>query len=332
MGIEITTLTDEDEWNQLVDRTAQATPFHRYEALEVIAEHSGATLHPYAGFKGQEPVGIFPVFEISKGPVSAAFSPPPDLKISYLGPALIHNGNLKRRRLERTNKRFVNGCLDEVQSTIDPKFSLIRTAIGYTDPRPFMWREYDSTARYTYVVDLTPSTDDILMEFSSDARKNVTNTDPASYEIFAGDRSDAIESIERTKQRHDEQDVSFNVTPSFVGDLYDHLPDDVFRVYVCEVDGEFCGGHITLEHGDTIYGWQSWGSMDASVPVNDLLEWTIMQDAKERGLTQYDLVGANHERISQYKSKFGQHLVPFVRVQDGSRSMNIVSNIYKKIR
>ena len=64
MAIEITPLHDPIEWNDLVDRSSQATPFHRAECLDVLAAHADATLHPYAGFKGQEPVGIFPIFEI----------------------------------------------------------------------------------------------------------------------------------------------------------------------------------------------------------------------------------------------------------------------------
>ncbi|MFO7834525.1 MAG: GNAT family N-acetyltransferase, partial [Halohasta sp.] len=110
MALDITPVDDPTEWNDLVERSPQATPFHRAESLGVMADHADATLHPYVGYKGQEPVGIFPIFELSKGPVTAAFSPPPKQKISYLGPALVSQ-NGKQRRREKTNSRFITACL-----------------------------------------------------------------------------------------------------------------------------------------------------------------------------------------------------------------------------
>ncbi|MGM0605605.1 MAG: GNAT family N-acetyltransferase [Halobacteriota archaeon] len=332
MPIDIEAVDDGDEWNEYLQRSAQATPFHRFECLETIADHADARLYPYVGFKGREPVGLFPIFEVSKGPISVTFSPPPDLKISYLGPASIENSSTKRRRAERTNKRLVNGCLDRMNEEINPSFTFIRPSFRYTDPRPFIWQQFDPTTRYTYVVDLTPSTDELLMGFSSDARRNVTNADEDRYVISEGDRDDVIRSIERTKQRHDEQGVTYQVTPQFVADMYDRLPDCVARVYVCTVDDEFHGGHITLEFGDVIYGWQSWGDHESDLPVNDLLEWRIMRDAKERGFDSYDLVGANNERLSEYKAKFGPKLEPFVPVQRGTQTMNTISKLYKRFR
>lgn len=74
----------------------------------VIEDHSGGTLHPHAGFKSQEPVGLFPVFELAKGPASLTFSPP-DLKITNLGPIQLNYRKQKQRCRERTNRRFIRG-------------------------------------------------------------------------------------------------------------------------------------------------------------------------------------------------------------------------------
>jgi hypothetical protein len=332
MAIDITTITDQDEWNTLVEQSSQATPFHRAETLDVLAAHSDSQLHPYAGFKGQEPVGIFPIFEITKGPVSTAFSPPPQLKISYLGPALLNHTKQKQRRQEKTNSRFVSSCLETLAETVDPKFTHLRTSVQYTDTRPFIWDDFEPTTRYTYVVDLSTQPDDLIMAFSSDARSNITGTDDDAYEISRGGKSEIRQTIRNLQDRHAQQDVAFSITPEFVVDLYEQLPDDVFRIYTCTVDGTLVGGHITLEQGDTIYGWQSWGDRDADVPVNDLLDWEIITRAHDRGLRWYDLVGANNERISKYKAKFSPELRTYQTMQRGTPAMNLVSEIYKRVR
>lgn len=332
MGVDVTTLTEPADWNALVDASPHTTPFHRYESLRVIADHTNATLHPYVGFKGQEAVGLFPVFELAKGPLSTAFSPPPDLEISYLGPALVNHEKQKRRRQQRTNRQFVEECLRRVDAEIDPKFTFVRTAFRYVDARPFVWTHHEPTTRYTYVVDLRRSEEEILASFSADARRNVRRTDEADYEVYVGGEAEVERTIELTKARHDEQGVTYNVTPEFAVDLHRELPDDACTVYGCEVDGEFVGGHITLRQGAVAYRWQSWGNRNNCVPVNDLLDWTIMRSVRERGAEWYDLVGANNPRISKYKSKFGPTLRTYQRVQKGTRGMKVVSELYKRVR
>lgn len=332
MTIDITTVTDPDDWNEFVEQSPQATPFHRAESLDVMATHSDSRLHPYVGFKGNEPVGIFPIFEITKGPVSTAFSPPPELKISYLGPALLNHTKQKQRRQEKTNSRFISGCLENLAETVDPKFTHFRTSVQYTDTRPLIWDGFEPTTRYTYMVDLSLSPDDLIMAFSSDARSNITGTDDDAYRISCGGKSEIRRTIAELQDRHAEQDVPYTITPEFVVDLSEKLPDDVFRIYTCCVDGNLVGGHITLEAGQTVYGWQSWGDRDASVPVNDLLEWEIMTTARGRGRSWYDLVGANNERISNYKAKFSPELRTYQTMQQGTPTMSLVSEIYKRVR
>ena len=133
MSIDITTIDDEEEWNRYVERSNETTPLHRYGALDVQADYADATLYRFAGFKGQEAVGIFPVFEIRKGPVSTAFSPPPDIRIPYLGPAVLNVDKLKRRKRDRRVKRFVEGCLDRIEGEIGPKYTHFRTDSRFED-------------------------------------------------------------------------------------------------------------------------------------------------------------------------------------------------------
>jgi len=334
MSIEIDVFgrEDRDRWNQLVERSPHATPFHRYEALEVLADHSKADVHPLVGYKGQEPVGLFPVFGMYKGPVAAAFSPPPDLKISYLGPVLVNFEKLKRRKAERRHSRFVEQCLDLLDSELNPKFTLVRTSPWYDDPRPFSWNDFDVELAHTYVVDLSPGRDELLSKFSSDARRNATNEPDADVEIREGGAAAVRRIIEQVKERHDEQGESYLLSPETVSALHRELPDDALRPYVCAVDGQFAGGVVVLDDGDAVYRWQGGAKTDSNVSINDRLDWRIMTDAIDRGRSEYDLVGANNQRLCGYKAKFAPDLRTYYSIQDGTRSMNLVSGLYKQFR
>ena len=334
IDIEVFDSADRDRWNDLVEQSSQGTPFHRFEALEVLAEHSDSDLHPMVGFKGQEPVGLLPIFSINKGPVTAAFSPPPDLKVSYLGPALVNFQKLKQRKAERRHTRLVGNCIDLVEEELNPKYTHVRTAPWYDDPRPFVWNDFEVEQAYTYVVDLTDGTDALLDRFSGDARRNIRNGtgDDVDVEIHEGGAAAVRRIISQVKDRHDEQDESYNLSPDTVATLYERLPEGTIRPYVCTVDGRFAGGVVTLEDDTTIYRWQGGAKPDTDVPINDRVDWHIMQEAVDRDLEYYDLVGANNKRLCGYKAKFAPELQTYYSIQEGTRSMNLVSGLYKQLR
>jgi hypothetical protein len=332
MSVEASLLVDREEWNALLDRSGQTTPFHRYEALEVIADHADATLYPYVGYKGQEPVGIFPVFAIRRWPLRTAFSPPPDLEVTYLGPAQLDGSSPKQRKAERRHRRFVEAVLEEVDAEIDPHYSHLRAPTGYDDPRPFIWNDFEPTPRYTYEVDVTGDEEDLFMSFSSDVRGNVRGAEDVEYTLEEGDATDAERIISRVQDRHEEQDVSYNVTKSFARDLYRSLPDGTVRAYVCEREGRFVGGKITLENDDTLYGWQTVADLDDDLAATDLIDWAVIQRARDRGIERFDLVGANDPRLCGYKAKFNPEVRTHYSLERSSPATETLKGLYKRLR
>lgn len=334
MAISVSLATDDDldRWDDLVARSPQGTPFHLRGFLEVLAEHSGATLHPLIGYKGQEPIGLFPGFEISKGPLSTVFSPPPNRKIPYLGPVLLNQDKPKRRKAERAHREFIDQALDTLGDGRRVGYTLVRGGPAYTDVRPFLWRGFETVTEYTYSVDLSVGEAALRSSFSSDARSNIQAAEDAACSIEEGGTETIEAVITQLQRRHAEQGEHFGVTPAFVTDLFDRLPPGTLRPYRCTVEGEFAGGMIVLEFGDTAYRWQGGAKTGSIVGGNDFLDWTIMRTAMERGLDRYDMVGANNERLTDYKAKFDPNLGLYLSVQNGTRSMNLIASIYKRLR
>ena len=333
MSVEVRPVEDAEEWDRYVERSPMATFFHRSDVLDLQAEHSGATLYPMAGFKGQEPVGIFPLFSLRKGPATGLFSPPPYLFVSYLGPATLNQAKLSRRKAERRVRQLVEGSLDHVAEETDPWFTQITTPVGYGDVRPFVWEGYDADPRYTYFVDLDPDEGDPLSNFSSDARRNITGNHEPSYVIEEGG-VDAIDRIvEQVERRYREQGERVSMPSSFVRDLGERCDDGSVRAYTCHVEGEYASGIVALEDDDTAYRWVGGVKPDVetSLPINDLLDWAVMQGAMERGRTHYDLVGAGNHRINRYKAKFNPELRTFYRIQSDSRVVDALASTYRKL-
>ena len=338
-GIEIVPADESDRktWDRLVKRSPQGTVFHRLDALETVADHADAILHPLLGRKGQEPVGIFPVFEVKRGFLSTAFSPPPEMGLSQLGPALAPMTGMNSRTVEKRHRRFVTGSIEWVERLIDPSYVHLRTHRRLSDVRPLAWSGFDLTPRYTYVVDLSHERDELLSSFSGDARRNVRAADGGSpsSEVRIEERGiDGVEPIiEHLRRRHAEQDLDFPVDTAFASDLVRRL-DGRARAYVCTVDGEYATGTITVEDDETVYRWQGGARpvVEADVAVNDLLDWRIMCAAADRGKRRYDLVGANTRGVADYKAKFAPKLCSYHAAEKGTRTMRAASNLYRRLR
>ena len=318
-----------DRWDGLVRAAPGGTFFHRRAALRVLADHSETTLHPLVGYKGEEPVGIFPVFVYSKAGVTAVFSPPPSLRVPYLGAALCNAEGLKQRRAEKRHRRFVGAALDWVDDVIDPRYIHVRSDPSQPDPRPFLWNGFDATPRHTYRVDLSLGEETLLERFSSDARRNVGDI-PDGVTIRTGGRDDVAAIFGQVRERYAEQGERFGVPDSFATDLYDRLEDGTVRPYVCTMDGEFVGGILALRDGTTVYGWQGGVKTDAGVPLNDLLDWRIMRAAIDDGRTAYDLVGANTPRLCDYKSKFAPEVCTYYSLERAGPTTRIAVETYQR--
>jgi len=332
MALDITEL-DRDEaatWNDALARTPERTPFHRFEALKLFGDAADADLHPLMARKGQEPVGLFPVFTVQRGPLTAAFSPPPELKVTYLGPVVLAQAGMKAHSREKRRKRFVSGAIDWLDEHHDPAYTHVRTSVGVPDMRPFDWATFSETPRFTYVVDLDAEPSALRDRFSRDARSNVRDAEEVCSVTEAGEP--AIERIVgQVQDRHAEQDLEFPLTADFVLALYRALPDGYLRPYACRVDGEFVGGTLVLDDGERVYNWQGTAKQDSEYDVNDLLHWTVIRDAASRDVSAYDLVGANDPRLSRYKSKFAPTLRTYHSLERSSTGVGTAARLYRRL-
>ncbi|WP_049925554.1 lipid II:glycine glycyltransferase FemX [Halopiger goleimassiliensis] len=336
MSVEVTLYnprTDADEWNRFVERSDGTNPFFRAEALRLQAEETGTRPHLLSGFKGQEPVGIFPVFEYSKGPITGAFSPAPRSWSPYLGPAVLNVDKLKRRKADRRIKRFLEGCLEWIDEELSPMYTKF-VAAEFEDVRPFVWNEYDVQPGYTYVVDLDGDEDALLKRFSSDARSNVRNADEERYAIEEGDATDVERIVHQVARRYEDQGRPFHLSPDFARRAYERLPEGSLRPYACRVDGEFVGGILVVESDRTRYRWQGGVKPDTDVdlPINDLLDWHVMRDGLESGIERYDMVGAGVPSINRYKAKFNPRLETHFEITSGAFGLDLVVDRYRKLR
>jgi len=171
-----------DEWERHLPSSGFEV-FHTPEALEVMDRHLSGELRLYGGFKGEQPVGMLPVFAREQSVGQAFLSPPPSSGTPHLGPILMPTSP-KRRKREKVTERFVSGVLEELEAASPRTLLRIVCSADHTDPRSYRWEGLGVDVRFTYHLEVeTDETEEILRSFSKSLRREIRNLDDTDVTI-----------------------------------------------------------------------------------------------------------------------------------------------------
>lgn len=308
-----------DEYATLLPE-AGVDVFHASEALAVLDEYAQGELRLLGGFRGQEAVGLCPVFIREQWSLRFVMSPPPGLSVPSLGPVLMPSSP-KRRKQEKLNDRFAEGILEAVDAGAHTTLFGMGSSPEYTDPRPYLWAGLNVSPRFGYELDLTDrESDEILDSFTRDLRSEIRKREELDITLEIEGSTEAERVCRDLKRRHAEQGLTYPTPPAFSGDLVEAL-DDRARVYVArDPDGTFLSGIIALYSNDKAMFWQGGTKANyENVSVNSLLHWRIIEDILTEptleSVDRYDLGAVNNRRIGRYKSKFNPDLTPYYEVK-----------------
>jgi len=323
------------EWAERLPETGYEV-FHTPAALSAIQTHADGELRLFGGFKGEQPVGLLPVVEQSRAVGRALMSPPPGMNVPRLGPIVMPTSPKQRKR-ERVNRTFVEAVLDELDT--DGPLALLRllTMCGYDDPRPFLWADFALTTKYTYMIDLDGTDPDRVMQsFSKSLRRDVSRARESEVTVGVEGHDATREVFEQTRDRYAEQDRGFPLSWDYVSDLVAGL-DDRARTYVArDSAGDFLSGVTALFGPDCAYFWQGGTRAEHDVAVNSLVHWRIIEDVLTdpafESVTAYDLMGANTQRLCEYKGKFAGDLVPYYEIETDSPAMRLAKTAFSAVK
>lgn len=307
------------EWERLLPNSGFDV-FHVPEALSVLDDYATGDLRLLAGYRGQEPVGLFAGFVREHPLFRIVMSPPPGLSVPSLGPVLMPTSP-KRRKQAELNEQFTKGVL-KTFDTDDARtlFGMVG-GLDYPDPRPFLWENHGVVPRFNYVVDVEgKERDELLKSFTRDLRKEIRTGEELDQTTGVEGPAQAERVCRNLKRRHEEQGLSYPVPEGFSGDLVDALNERA-RVYVARSpDGDYLGGMTILYSNNKALFWQGGAKANyQNVSVNSLLHWEVIKDIRTDpeldSIERYDLGAVNNRRIARFKSKFNPELVAYYEVK-----------------
>ncbi|WP_258540800.1 peptidoglycan bridge formation glycyltransferase FemA/FemB family protein [Parvicella tangerina] len=189
---------------------------------------------------------------------------------------------------------------------------------SYTDALPFLWSDFKIGIKYTYYLDLTLDTDQLLENMSTQRRKNIRDASKQALEVRQISDpqivySKAFETLSSKKAKFNEQIVkqlsalTAKESLTTVGIYKDH---DLLALSSC----------LTLGNESTyMFGWNS-GEKGQSF-LGTFALWNCILLCKEKS-QQFNFAGSQIPSIEKFFRGFGGELTPLISITSDKRKLS----------
>lgn len=324
---------DSSLWDAIVDDNSIGTIFHKWEWLRIAEKHSRSKLYPIISLRGNEPVGIFPLFHLRRWPLKAVFSGGVGGLIPTLGPIIVGYDKIKQYKLEHLYRQFQGQVDDFIKSELHPNYIYIITSPGLRDIRPFMWSNYQISPTYTYKIDLTPGEARVFDSFKQQLRNAIRRGKERGLVIKEGTISD-IEYLYRSLEKnYKDQNRCLSLPKEYLYDLFQEFGSRNLKLFKALYNGQNAGAILLTTYKDTTSAWVGAAKSEvAGLPTNDLIQWEAIKWSIQNDYKYFELVGAGMERLCEFKSKYSPRLEIYFDIKRSDILGKLAVNAYQRRR
>jgi hypothetical protein len=336
MEIKIASDSDEQKWDEIVERAPNGELFHTWKWLKTIEKYSSqkrvgkstqGTLYPVFLMEKEKIVGIYPLFLFRSPFMISCYSPPSNVDTLYLGPLFPEIDEL----LPAKKQIF----LHDVQITVDrfirndlkANYVQISTPPGFDDCRFFKWAGYETEARYTSYLDLSNGTDLIWKNLNRSTRQSIEIAKKEGVEITEGDRGDAGFIYDLLKERN-----RIASPKEFLDTVFSTFSQGYLRVLVAKAGSERLSGIITVIYKDKVTFWI--GAPKCSykgASPNELLLWEAIRWSEINNFKRFEIEGADDYSLFPFKRKFNAKPVIYFQMKWLSPTLRFLASLYNGI-
>ncbi len=308
-GLELGDAKLRSKWDSFVARSPQANPFAASSWLLNAAPAVGAAVEVWVAAKGDEWIAAVPITHRDR--FGARF---------FLGlPLAAYNSYLYRAATGGHPSRTTTEHLEATQALADGigrrvlnLNHLLHPSID--DVRPWVWKGWSATPRYTYLLDLTgglPVTDSV--------RRHVRKCQESEMHVVWDWDLDRFWSV--FSETKDRQGFGLRMDQQHFSRLADALHEAgiAWMATALTARGEPAAGQIMLSIPETpaVFMWTA-GARSAYLSTG-VSAWLMLEIAAEahrsRGHVTWDLCGADLPGVARFKSELGGALCPYFEIR-----------------
>jgi hypothetical protein len=306
----ITLMDDGALWDRFVEESPYGLLFHRWDFLKLIEKYSGYKLFPYGVYKGDELICLFPAFYRVKSGLRFLYSPPQQslVYVPYLGFVMSPVFDSLRQHKKENYLDIVSRDINRELGRLNANHISIASSPRLIDFRHFRWSGYHVEVSYTYIIDLTRSTQEIWNSLSKDCKKSIKDSEKKNLIIKPSDDVDAFLGIMRQDLAQEDGTFFHRQDPQYLREILTRFPENMKMSFLYEED-TLVAAAVNCEYKKHLLLWMC-GKDCSRGDYGEYLNWEFIRQAKERGCVTAENWGTEQKLLCVYKSKFNPALMP----------------------
>lgn len=297
------------EWDTLVENSPNGTIFDLTSWNTIYAKAFSLPYEIHGCWCGKELVGgIVLYYDIIRG-----------MKCGIKPPFIPYNSVIiKDFSYLRYHKRLSlgNTIHNKISQYLIQKFAHVDFYTHYTvrDIRPFIWNSWSQEVKYTFVVAL------------GESERNWRRVDPKTRNMISKALRQGITLITGDEVRdflllQQKSPYFLHYAQYFRMETFGNFYHALKKQGLCTLyfarnnRGEALSAVLLLQDKRRIYYFMGANDKSRNDGANELILWKIIEECRQGTWCEFDLGGANMEKIAHFKLGFGGDLVPYYRLQ-----------------
>lgn len=269
--------------------------------------------------KNNELIGCFVYYTFKKAIYRFVITPPftPDISLFFVNPSSSVVGK------NSFVKDILNAIADYFDSLGADHISL-NLPVEIIDTQPFIWKNYNSRNRYSYLIDLSDSEEKLWETLSSEKRKSVNKAQKDQLKVTPShDYKRVYPLILKSLERNEVAKNTFilkKIMLTFAG------PANSFAFIAEDEKTDVAATFCVVSGNRALY---LFGGMDdkSHHGAGVSCMWQSILKAKELGLKQFDFEGSMNPSIERYFREFGGMLTPYFCIEKTKPAVKVLMKL-----
>lgn len=256
----------------------------------------------------QELVGTFNLFAFRKYGLTILINPPftPHINLQYTNPAQSPSA------VHSFNKQVMQAIASYLLAT-RAHYIKLNFAGSVVDTQVFSWKQFTVANRFTYILQLQLSEEELFANLSPEKRKSLRKAEKDGLRIEeAGDYQQVFDLIRQSLQRNDKfhnQEIIRSMVLRFSS------PQHTIAFLAKDQEGKALAAAYCICHGGKAYYlFGGFNEVHKHHGAGVSCMWACIKKAKAMGLSEFDFEGSMVPEIEKYFREFGGELKPLQEI------------------
>lgn len=312
--------------------SVHASKFKNFVSQKALLFHSQEWINNYPEDKlvqcailnkNEDVIGCFIYFVFKKFKFQFIITPPftPDIQLTYINPAESVVG-------KNSFTKDILALLADYFNQLKSPFISLHLPKGIVDSQPFIWKGFASKLRYTYLVDLSKTTEELWDNLSSEKRKSINKAVKDELQIKQSDNAALVYDLIVQSLDRNDQAKNLGILKKIIFDFANSTNSFAFLAYQNEkpIGATFC----LINQTSAVYLFGGFDSANKHHGAGVSCMWQSILKAKQLGLRYFDFEGSMNSSIERYFREFGGDLHSYVCVEKINPLLNLGLTLKKE--